>query len=111
MQQSLMIYQLPGGRYGRLLTRVGWFKHLDGDNWVVVDSRIVVRKRQDRFRWDGLDRLADNGPEKEGYKLYDPMIEPQPLHVLWLIGPRVCRLKGTDWLEACPKPNGWGARP
>ena len=65
--------QGPGRYWG--VTRVGWAKRVEGDEWELLGATTVVRTGNPR----SLDSLASEGPKKD-HRCEPPAIAPELLH-------------------------------
>jgi len=105
MREGLKLVQLPGGYYGRSVTRVGWLKRVSGDEFVLLNSISIWRKSGD-FAQDGLERLAAEGPSKD-YAVTKPAKSAEEIHRL--VFRRALVADESKWAEACPQPKNWAA--
>jgi hypothetical protein len=94
MTEGLRIVSVPAGSYPYVL--VGWVKQRRGDEFDVLNCRVVRRYGQNV----SLSWLAQNGPAKDT-KLNDlsPREEFHRLHVT-----RCIPCVEAPWLEFCPRP-------
>jgi len=105
MRPGLKVIQIAVTRYYSV-TIVGWLKHVEGDEWVMLPgARVVNRKPNVPADWNGIDMLASKGPGKR-YDLCDPMEQPDELNRLSDI--RRCKPANEKaWAKYVPKPAGW----
>jgi hypothetical protein len=106
MREGLKIIQIQITNW-RALTFVGWLKRRYGDEYDLIDARIITRKSGEPADWNGVADLAENGPGKK-YLLAPIMKEPEELHRL----SNIRRSKPADekaWAKHCPKPKDWVA--
>ncbi len=103
MHDGLKIITLPGGYYGRSITRVGWLRRVGGDEWELLGGRTIVRTESPRV--GGLEILASSGPK--GYKLGEASKTVEHIHRLIIRRSIVADPK--VWNKDCPQPKDWSA--
>jgi hypothetical protein len=59
MRAGLLLIQVPGRYWG--VTRVGWARHVEGDEWELHGAVTLVRKSGSRK----LSQLAEDGPQQD----------------------------------------------
>ncbi len=105
MTPGLKILQIQITNW-RAITFVGWLRRVVGDEYELVDARIVTRSTGQSASWNGVAELAENGPGR--YKMAPRMKTPEQLHRLGNI--RRCKPAiESVWASSCPKPDGWDA--
>lgn len=98
MRHGLAIVCSPAG-YGPYV-RIGWCRRVDGDEWEIVNARVVRR-----FGTGGeLAKLAVDGPLTDT-QLLSAAATPSPIHRLHAI--RYEAASESAWAEHCPRPHGW----
>jgi hypothetical protein len=103
MKQGLKILQIQITTW-RAITFVGWLRRIAGDEYHLVDARIITRRSGQPASWNGIAELAENGPGK--YTLAAKMKQPEELHRLGNI--RRCKpAYEIAWAAHCPKPADW----
>ncbi len=98
MRNGLALVVVAGG--WRALTRVGWLRRVEGDEWELVGARSV----RTVGRYIPLAELASIGPVKD-VSLQQKADEPEPLHRLLLR--RVIFCDVPKWAKEVPRPKGW----
>jgi hypothetical protein len=102
MTDGLKILKLPGGYYGRSVTRVGWIRRIGGDEWVLLPgARSLWRTGGDLT---SLDRIASHGPTRN-HRLTDPQAGQEELHRLLIR--RCLPADEAVWQQHCPRPKDW----
>jgi hypothetical protein len=97
MREGLLLIQVPGRYWG--VTRVGWARHVEGDEWELHGAVTLVRKSGSRK----LAQLAEDGPQQD-HGVSTPARLPELLH-RWSAR-RVLVADVKAWAEHCPKPEG-----
>jgi len=99
MREGLKIVKLPGGYYGRSVTRVGWLRRVSGDEWELLPGARSV------WRTGGamtpLDQLAAHGPG-DNHQVSDPQAGIEEIHRLLLR--RCLPADESAWAAHCPRP-------
>ena len=98
MRNGLAIVVVAGG--WRALTRVGWLRRVEGDEWELVGCRSV----RTVGRYVPLAELATIGPVKD-VSLQQEAAEPEPVHRLLMR--RVLYCDVAKWAKEVPRPKGW----
>ena len=98
MRDGLAIVVVAGG--WRALTRVGWLRRVEGDEWELVGARSV----RTVGRYVPLAELATIGPVKD-VSLQQEAAEPEPIHRLLMR--RVLYCDVAKWAKEVPRPKGW----
>jgi hypothetical protein len=96
MREGLLLIQVPGRYWG--VTRVGWARHVEGDEWELCGAVTLVRKSGSRR----LSQLAEDGPQQD-HSVSEPARLPELLH-RWSAR-RVLVADVKAWAEHCPKPE------
>ena len=93
--------------------RVGWLRRKCGDEWEIVNARIIRRFGHGPEKPAELARIAQDGPWRDGAgrqratQLLAASAKPEPIHRL-----HVCRSIACNpdaWAEDCPRPADWSA--
>ena len=101
MREGLVLLQLPG-RYWAV-TRIGWARRVEGDEWELLGARTIVRTGQA----EPLDKLASRGIGTT-HRLNDASEAPELFHRLLV---RRCLVANEKaWAKNCPRPADWGTR-
>lgn len=102
MRDALVILKLPGGYYGRSVTRVGYLRRIGGDEWELLPgARTLYRTGGDLTP---LDRLASHGPTMN-HRLTDPQVG-----VEWVSRTLIRRLFPCNlevWTKHIERPADW----
>jgi hypothetical protein len=96
MREGLLLIQVPGRYWG--VTRVGWARHVEGDEWELHGAVTLVRKSGSRK----LAQLAEDGPQQD-HNVSEPARLPELLH-RWSAR-RVLVADVKAWAKHCPKPE------
>lgn len=102
MRDGLVLVQFPGGYY-RNVTRVGWLRRVEGDEFELLGA-VTVWRQSGSFDPAGLEKLAAKGLGKE-YAASEPSASVELAHRLTVR--RVLRADERTWAKVCPKPKGW----
>ena len=102
MRDGLVLVQFPGGYY-RNVTRVGWLRRVEGDEFELFGA-VTVWRESGSFDPAGLEKLAAGGLGK-GYRASEPSPVAELAHRLTVR--RVLRADEKAWARTCPKPKGW----
>jgi hypothetical protein len=100
MRNGLKIIQVPGRYGGWAVTRVGWMRRVNGDEWEMIGARTIVRTGSPRT----LDSLAAKGPAND-HRLSDASEMPEEIHRLLIR--RSLPASEKTWIAHCPRPPGW----
>lgn len=103
MRDGLRLIQVPGAYYGFSVTRVGWLRRVDGDEFELLNAVTVWRSNGQRNP-AGVDLLAAKGLGKD-YSATEPATQPEELHRLTIR--RSIRADEKAWARTCPRPKGW----
>jgi hypothetical protein len=102
MRDGLKIIRLPGGYYGRSVTRVGWVRRVGGDEYLLLPgSRSIWRTGGERTT---LDRLASHGPG-DNHQMTAPQVGEEEINRL--LTRRALPADEHVWAPHCPKPKDW----
>lgn len=104
MEPGLYIFQIAITYY-RAVTLIGWLRRKHGDEYELVEPRVITRIRG-THSWNGIQMLADAGPGKD-YKVYPPGEKPRPMHRLLMPIPAQANEKA--WAKDAPRPKNWEA--
>lgn len=99
MREGLMLVQVPG-RYGYSVTRVGWFKRVQGDEWELLAGSVSTRRTSGTRN---LDELAADGPMSDHF-VSKPFKSVEPVHRLVL---RRALYANVEAWPMVKKPKGW----
>jgi hypothetical protein len=91
-------------RYNYLATFGGWVRHVRGDHYEMVNFTAIVRKSG--YAWDGLMRLAAEGPSKD----YTLTNVSAPGVVREFLDSEACNVHAcieSAWETKCPRPKDW----
>ena len=106
MRNGLKIIAYLPGRYGYGLTRVGWLRRVNGDEYELLGARTIWRAKGN-FQMGGLNKLAAEGLGKD-YEASDADTMPEELHRLLIR--RSLSANEEAWAEHCPRPKDWTER-
>ena len=102
MRDGLVLVQFPGGYY-RNVTRVGWLRRVEGDEFELLGA-VTVWRESGSFDPAGLEKLAAGGLGRD-YRASEPSPVAELAHRLTVR--RVLRADEKAWARTCPKPKGW----
>lgn len=104
MREGLMLMVSRGSYWG--LTRLGWLRRVEGDEFEIVNCRTVLRTGA----WDpeGLQVLVQSKGKFSNHRLGLMAKVPEPIHRLQMIRPMMIPLEDVGaWEKHCPKPKDW----
>lgn len=106
MREGLVVIQVLGTY--RRVTRVGWARRVEGDEWELVGARTIWR-RYGNSQPVAIGRLAAEGLP-DGHQLLeaDDVKCPELLHRF--SARRVFVANAEKWAKHCPRPKGWTTR-
>lgn len=106
MREGLKVIQVTGAYYGYAVTRVGWLRRVDGDEYELLPGAVTVMRTGQR-NLAGIDSLASEGPGKR-YQCSEPAKAPEEIHRLLVR--RSVPANEKAWAAVCPKPKDWVER-
>lgn len=105
MKEGLYVLVTRGTYYG--LTRIGWLRREQGDEWEMVNCRSVLRTA---YTADtvGLQKLAQCKGKVGNHKLGELSLDPEPVHRLQMVRPiPINREHWHHWEKEFPRPENW----
>ena len=101
MREGLKVLVVPGSYWS--LTQIGWLRRIDGDEWELVDARVLRRV-------GGRVPLATLAAEGPGETIHVEKAAELPEEIHRLTIRRCIPANEKAWMEYCPKPTGWVER-
>jgi hypothetical protein len=103
MREGLKVIQTTGAYYGYAVTRVGWLRRVDGDEYELLPGAVTIQRTGER-NLAGLDLLASGGLGNR-YAASEPAESSEEIHRLLVR--RSLPANEAAWASVCPKPKGW----
>ena len=106
MREGLKVVQVTGAYYGYAVTRVGWLRRVDGDEYELLPGAVTVM-RTGEHNLAGIDLLASEGPGQR-YQCSEPAKASEEIHRLLVR--RSVPANEKAWAKVVPRPKDWAER-